>query len=283
MTLRFGPKRPCRRAAAVIFVNDLDERYELPFVDFGTNRFEESDVFLSNIQQPIPFELTLRLRANGRADFSWKFDLEGKSFFWLAEALRFQHVLSRPTKVIYRDWEDGLEDVAVPFGEPATSDTNPEAQSFVDRVLAVQLRTKSVIHIPKGAYASAADREQLELIEMILATGRPSKAVVNVAFPVETLADLQSLKELLNGKRLEVTFEMQFLPFLGDRVALGPAVVWCPEVLVHPDDREKFEMLGTADDSYPQVIRLVAAPGNVIQSRYVWWDQDWNRIQPQSN
>jgi len=269
--LNLGPRRPRNFTLSIRFRAIDGSEFEFPYVEFGTNRFEGEAVVLSNEQQRLPFKLEERLYPDGRANMQWSWNLEGKSFYWLREILRFQGVVSQSTEVIFRDLDDGIEHRAGRLNSQAEKIAiDPD---LVNRVVNIQLRTKTPITIPTRPYFTENDLRALEFIESVIETGRepsPRKSIVITMTGPEGVNDLR--KVIAEGGPFGVIVPMQIGHLLDTPIRLGPVEISFKSVAVDPDDAARFAALfdGTPQ-TFPLSIRFIPRDGDVIETKYSSW------------
>jgi hypothetical protein len=273
-TLRLGPRRPRRFANAVIFRATDGESYELPYVEFGSNRFEDDDVVLTNEQQRLPVHLSLRLRRDRSAEFQYTVTLAEKGFHWLRDAIRIQRILSKDAIVLLRDLDDGTEHPATHVQFSAAPIANDEALlEIAERVIAIQRRLNIPLVMPQRSVGTREDREALKFIETVITTGLQPRPPANVAILVDSIEKLEFVRGLGAGDiPLGVSTPMHIEQLFDNPVPLGPIEVTCERVVVEPADMSKLEALVAASVSeFPQQIRVKAAEGAEMSVRYLAW------------
>ena len=275
-TLRLGPRRPRRFANAVIFRTADGETYELPYVEFGSNRFDDDDVILTNEQQRLPFHLSLRLRRDRSAEFQYTMTLDGKGFHWLRDAIRLQRILSNGAIVLLRDLDDGTEHLATQVQFSAALIANDEALlEIAERVIAIQRRLNVPLVMPQRSFGTSEDREALKFIEAVIATGLQPRPPANVSLLIDSVDKLELVRKLCSGDiPLGVSSPMHSEQLFDNPVPLGPIEVTCERVVVEPADAPKLEALVQATEpEFPQQIHVKAAPGVEMTVRYPAWLQ----------
>jgi hypothetical protein len=269
--LRIGPRKPRMFAVAMIIKNASGQVYELPYIEYGSNRFDGEAVVLSNAQQKIAFHCEEVLYPDATATFSWQFTT--KTFWGLREHMRFQRVLEEPAQVIIRDLDDGLEHVAgvTTLEQEALLQYPPD---IIDRVIDVQQKTMTPIPLPKRAFFTPTDLDQLTFVEAILKDGRqprqPQLFTVTVGSP-EGQDELRQIVERV--RRLSQYVPMHVEALLDVDIPLGPLQISCDEVVVHEEDASRLTtFLKDESPAYPQHFRLIPAPAATCTVRYLWWD-----------
>jgi hypothetical protein len=237
--LRLGPRRPRHFAIAFIFRNEAGDIYEFPYIDLASNRFEGDAVVLSNEQQrQIPFRFEEWLYPDRRAETSFGFYGDGRSFWWLRELLRFQAVLAHPCETVIRDLDDGIEHAAA-----ITNMRFPYVAidaEVVERVVAVQQRTKSAINMPARDFFTAEDLHQLESIEHILATGKPLEPPAGVLIGAPGVDGATFLSNVQQGGHVAWSVPMHIEDLMGNQVRLGPVEYFCGRMRVAAEDEARL-------------------------------------------
>jgi len=268
--LRIGPRRPRAFAVVLTFTRADGESYTFPYIELATNRFEGETVVLSNAQQKIWFKIEERLASDGRAEMSWSFEPKAVTAWRMREMLRFLAVMSEPSTLVVRDLDDGMEYVAGSIKVATSAAFGEGLPGFLDRLLSVQKRTGTSIHLPAGPIATRPDIAQLELIENILATGtRPPDTTVSITIKERPGCD--ELLEIVKSRPFDLSLPMQFELLLGNRIHLGPLHLRCESALVHPDDLQKVADLKSGAINPPQQVRIMPRDGSRFVITYPWW------------
>lgn|GEM_PF-1001795 len=278
--LRMGPRKPRTFAVALVIKNANGDFYEFPYIEYGTNRFDGRSVVLSNAQQKIPFHCEEILNPDASATFSWHFTI--KTFSALREQLRFQKVLSEPCQVILRDLDDGLEHVAgVTTFEQETVEYPID---IIERVLGVQQKTRTAIPLPRRAFFTPDDLQQLGFIEAILRDGRQPRPPQSFGVTLGSEEGRVLLRQVLAGSfELSQLTSMHVETLLDIDISLGPTRISCERVTVSNEDATRLgEFLDDESPSYPQQFRLIPAPGANSDVRYLWWEKKADPSDPEA-